>query len=56
MGWKFKKLIEVVHRVHGSYKGHRRFRQLLLTYNRQDQIQKKGQENGRQKVKQYTLF
>ena len=56
VGWKFNKLIEVAHRVHGSYKGHlRRFRQLLLTYNRQDQIRREDREGKWQaKVKRYT--
>ena len=56
VGWEFKKLIEVAHRVHGSYKGHlRRFRQLLLTYNRQDQIRREDRKGKWQaKVKQYT--
>ncbi|MBZ0070640.1 MAG: DUF6035 family protein [Gammaproteobacteria bacterium] len=56
VGWKFNKLIEVAHCVHGRHKGYlRRFRQLLLTYNRQDQIRREDREGKwQEKVKQYT--
>ena len=42
--------------MHGRHKGHlRRFRQLLLTYNRQDQIRREDREGKWQaKVKQYA--
>ena len=56
VGWEFNKLIEVAHCVHGRYKGHlRRFRQLLLTFNRQEQIRSEDRNGKWQaKVNQYT--